>query len=112
MGLVTTQLSMTHAQWTHRNNILHAHDAQGLLLKEGQELDMAITLQFQSSLEGLHPNDYYLIECGHNSVLHMTGLGKLSCLSSIRIAHAQFMSQAAKETESMCNFMTNYFIRS
>ena len=60
MGLVTTLLSMTHAQWTHCNNILHAHNAQGLQLEEGQELDMAITLQFQSSLKGLHPNDSYL----------------------------------------------------
>ena len=110
MGLVTTLLSMTHSQWTHHNNILHARDAQGLQLKEGQELDMvAITLQFQSGLEGLHPKDYHLIERGKDRVSRMTGPGKLSWLSSIRIACKQFMSQAAKETESMCNLMTNYF---
>jgi hypothetical protein len=111
MGLVTTLLSMTHAQWTHRNNILHARDAQGLRIQEGQELDTAITLQFQSGLEGLHPNDYHLIERGRERVLHMTGPGKLSWLSSIRIAREHFMSQAAKETESMRNLMTNYFTR-
>jgi hypothetical protein len=102
---------MTHAQWTHRNNILHARNAQGLQIKEGQELDTAITLQFQSGLEGLHPNDYHLIERGRDRVLHMTGPGKLSWLSSIRIACTQFMAQAAKETESMRNLMTNYFTR-
>jgi hypothetical protein len=101
MGLVTTLLSMTHAQWSHRNQIFHARDAQGLWIMEGQELDMAITLQFQSGLEGLHPNDYHLIECGHDRVLHMTGPGKLSWLSSIRIAREQFMSQVAQVTKSM-----------
>ena len=109
MGLVTTLLSMTHSQWTHRNNILHARDAQGLWLKEGQELDMAITLQFQSGFEGLHPNDYHLIKWGKDRVSQMTGPGKLSWLSSIHIAHKQFISQAAKETESMRNLMMNYF---
>jgi hypothetical protein len=111
MGLVTTLLSMTHSQWTHRNSILHARDAQGLRIKDGQELDTAITLQFQSGLEGLHPNDFHLIEHGRDRVLRMTGPGKLSWLSSIHIAREQFMSQAAKETESMRNLMTNYFTR-
>jgi uncharacterized protein YggL (DUF469 family) len=102
MGLVTTLLSMTHAQWSHRNQILHARNAQGLRISEAQELDTAITQQFQSGLEGLHPNDYYhLIERGRDRVLYMTGSGKLSWLSSICIAREQFMSQVAKEIESM-----------
>ena len=108
-GLVTSLLSVTHSQWTHRNSILHARDAHGLRVKEGKELTTAIDLQFQSGLEGLHPRDYHLIERGQERVLRMTGPGKLSWLSSIRIARENFMAQTAKEAASMRALMDNYF---
>jgi hypothetical protein len=38
----------------------------------------------------------------------MTGSGKLSWLSSIRIAWSLYNSQLAQEAENMQNFMTNY----
>jgi hypothetical protein len=108
-GLVTTLLSMTHSQWTHRNSILHARDAHGLRLREGKELDTAISLQLQSGLDGLHPRDYHLIERGRDKVFRMTGSGKLSWLASIRIARETYRVQAAKDTDCMRNLMTNYF---
>jgi hypothetical protein len=108
-GLVTTLLSMTHSQWTHRNSILHARDAHGLRLREGKELDTAISLQLQSGLDGLHPRDYHLIERGRDKVFRMTGSGKLSWLASIRIARETYRVQAAKDMDCMRNLMTNYF---
>jgi hypothetical protein len=108
-GLVTSLLSVTHSQWTHRNSILHARDAHGLRITRGQELATAIELQFQSGLEGLHPRDYHLIERGQERVHQMTSPGKLSWLSSIRIARDTFMAQTAKEAATMRTFMDNYF---
>ena len=45
-GLVTSLLSVTHAQRTHRNSIRHARDAYGLQATLGKELVTAIDLQF------------------------------------------------------------------
>jgi hypothetical protein len=108
-GLVTSLLSVTHSQWTHRNSILHARDAHGLQATLGKELITAIDLQFQSGLEGLHPRDYHLIERGRERVRRMTSPGQLSWLSSIRIARESFMAQTAKEAVSMRALMDNYF---
>jgi hypothetical protein len=107
-GLVTSLLSMVHAQWTHRCNILHARDAQGLRLQEAQALATAIDFQFQSGLDGLCPRDHHLISRGKDRILQMTGSGKLSWLSSIRTARSLYTSQLAQEAENMRNFMTNY----
>jgi hypothetical protein len=107
-GLVTTLLSMVHSQWTHRCKILHERDAQGLRSQEAKDLDRAISFQFQSGVDGLHPHDHHLISCGENRVLQMTGSGKLSWLSSIRIAREHFTEHMAQETDSMRNFMTRY----
>jgi hypothetical protein len=109
-GLVTTLLSMVHSQWTHRCNILHARDAQGLRLREANALATAINFQFQSGLEGLRPRDHHLISRGKDRVLQMTGSGKLSWLSSIRIARSLYNAQIAQEADNMRNFMTNYLV--
>jgi hypothetical protein len=107
-GLVTTLLSMVHSQWTHRCNILHPCDAQGLCLWEANALGTAINFQFQSSLDGLRPRDHHLISRGKDWVLQMTGSGKLSWLSSIHIAWSLYTSQIAQEAKNIQNFMTNY----
>jgi hypothetical protein len=92
-GLVNTLLSMVHSQWTHRCNILHARDAQGLRLQDARALDTAINHQFDTGLEGLRARDRHLITCGKDRVLQMSGSDKLSWLSSIRIAREEFASQ-------------------
>jgi hypothetical protein len=107
-GLITSLLSMVHSQWTHRCNILHARDAQGLRLQEAQALAAAITFQFQTSIEGLRPRDHHLITRGQDRVLQMTGSGKLSWLSSIRIAREELSSQMETENENMRNMMAQY----
>jgi hypothetical protein len=71
-------------------------------------LDTAISFQFQSGIDGLHPRDHHLISRGKDRVLLMTGSGKLSWLSSIHIAREHFTKHIAKETESMHYFMTRY----
>jgi hypothetical protein len=108
-GLVTSLLSITHSQWTHRNGILHARDAHGLKATLGKALVTAIDLQFQSGLEGLHPSDYHLIECGRERVCRITSPGQLSWLYSIRIARESFMTQTANEAVRMRTLMENYF---
>jgi hypothetical protein len=107
-GLVTTLLSMVHSQWTHRCNILHARNAQGLCLQEAHALATAIDFQFHSGLDGLRPRDHHLISRGKDRVLQMTSSSKLSWLSSIRIARSLYTSQIAQEAENMRNFMSNY----
>jgi hypothetical protein len=107
-GLVTTLLSMVHSQWTHRCNILHARDAQGLCLREANTLATTIDFQFQSGLDGLRWRNHHLISRGKDQVLQMTGSSKLSWLSSICIAWSLYTSQIAQEAENMQNFMTNY----
>jgi hypothetical protein len=106
-GLVTNLLAMTHSQWTHHNNILHACDAQGIHLQKTQELDLNIHNQFQLGLNGLLARDFYLIERGLDSVLHMDTSGKMSWLSSICIARENYAAYVATEVEGMC--ITDYF---
>jgi hypothetical protein len=63
-GLVTNLLAMLHSQWTHRNHILHACDAQGIRLRKTQELESNIRQQFHLGLNGLLARDFHLIERG------------------------------------------------
>jgi hypothetical protein len=100
-GLVTTLLSMVHKQWTHRCNILHARDAQGVRLQEADNLKREIEYEFQLGLDGLLARDHELITRGQERVLMMTGSGQRSWLASIRVARAECESQLAKETASM-----------
>jgi hypothetical protein len=111
-GLVTTLLSMVHSQWTHRCNILHARDAEGLRLQDARALDTAINHQFDTGLEGLRARDYRMITRGKDSVLRLSGSGKLSWLSSIRIAREEFASHMEVENEQMRNIMTQFLIHS
>jgi hypothetical protein len=106
-GLVANLLAMTHSQWTHRNNILHACDTQGIRLRQTQELDSNIRQQFHLGSAGLLARDFHLIERGLDSVLHMATSGKMSWLSSIRVARENFGAHVALEVEGMR--ITNYF---
>jgi hypothetical protein len=67
--LITNLLHLTHTQWCHRNAILHARDARGLKLKEGQALMAAITEQFDLGLHGLYAQDHHYITQGIDYVL-------------------------------------------
>jgi hypothetical protein len=58
-------------------------------------------------LNGLLAPDFYLIERGLDSVLHMVASGKMSWLSSICIARENFEAYVATEVEGMR--VTNYF---
>lgn len=56
-GLVNQSYSLLHNQWTYRIGILHERDAQGLRIKEGEELEKSIDAQFELGKDGLitHP---------------------------------------------------------
>jgi hypothetical protein len=87
---------------------LHEKDAHGLRVAERQGLDEAIVHQFQSGLDGLHPQDFYLFERGQESVLRLPGPGKWAWLASIRTVQDTYINQAAQEVENMRSFMRNY----
>jgi hypothetical protein len=63
-GLVTQLLKLTHGMWIHRNNILHAVDAQGLALQQAAELEASIHLEFFKGTEGLARRDHHFIRRG------------------------------------------------
>jgi hypothetical protein len=69
LGLVSSLLQITHSQWVHQNHILHDKDEHGLHAAEQQGLKPAIMQQFQPGLDGLHPRNYHLIECGQDNVM-------------------------------------------
>jgi aryl carrier-like protein len=99
---------MTHSQWTHRNHILHACDAQCIQLQKTQELESHIQQQFHLGSHGLLTQDFHLIECGLDSILSMATPGKLSWLSSIHVAWENFAAYVlATEVEGIR--ITNYF---
>lgn len=84
--LVDHLLALTHSQWTTRCDILHERDNNGLRIREGVELETAISNQFRLGLEGLHPRDHHFISRGHSQVTDMHGQEKKAWLSGILIA--------------------------
>jgi hypothetical protein len=84
--LVDHLLALTHSQWTTRCDTLHEQDNNGLRMREGAELETAISNQFRLGLEGLHPRDHHFISRGHSQVTDMHGQEKKAWLSGILIA--------------------------
>jgi hypothetical protein len=85
-GLITNLLVVTHSQWLHQCTVLHEKDAQGLKLKEGQELLMAIQEQFLLGLEGIHARDHHYITRGEACIFALPPDNKKAWLSGVKIA--------------------------
>jgi hypothetical protein len=100
-GLVTNLLNVTHAQWIHRNSILHERNEDGLKLKEGQELTVAIHTQFALGLDDLHPRDHHYITRGLDHILSLPAANKKAWLSGIKIARESYSTCVAREHDSM-----------
>jgi len=60
-GLVSNLLTLVHKLWKARNDVVHEGDDLGLKVKDGRELEEAITEQFELGLEGLLPRDSHYI---------------------------------------------------
>ena len=100
-GLITNLLSVTHSQWLHRCAVEHERDAQGLKLKEGQELTAAITAQLALEVEGLHARDRHYITRGRDHIFSLPAANKKAWLSGICIARETYLASEARDTDSM-----------
>lgn len=85
-GLVTRLLELTHGMWIHRNNILHAVDAQGLPLQQARELEADIHAEFRQGTDGLARRDYHFIRRGLDDVMSMSVIDKRGWLRGISLA--------------------------
>ena len=85
-GLVTRLLELTHGMWIHRNNILHAVDAQGLPLQQARELEVDIHAEFSQGTDGLARRDYHFIRRGLDDVMSMSVIDKRGWLRGISLA--------------------------
>jgi hypothetical protein len=107
-GLITNLLHLTHTQWCHRNAILHARDAKGLKLKDGQALTAAITDQFHLGLDGLHARDRHYISRGIDYVLSRPAANQKAWLSAICIAREAYLASEAREVNASRTIMLNW----
>jgi hypothetical protein len=107
-GLTTNLLHITHSQWSHRNSVLHERDAQGLKLKEGQELTVAIHTQFLLGLDGLLTRDHHYINRGLDHINALPAANRKAWLRGIQIARELYLASEIKEMESMRSFMLHW----
>ena len=82
-GLISNFLVVIHKMWTARNKVIHARDEQGLWLREGEELRMAIDEQFELGKDGLLQEDHHYIMQGHEVVEDMMAVEKKRWLHGI-----------------------------
>jgi len=107
-GLVTNLLHVTHAQWIHRCNVLHARDAEGLKIKEARELADSIRAQFALGLDGLLTRDHHYILRGLDQVEALPADNKKAWLRGILIARELYHSSEVSEMESMRRSMQQW----
>ena len=107
-GLVTNLLHLTHAQWIHRCNVLHARDAEGLKIKEAKELADSIRAQFALGLDGLLTRDHHYINRGLDQVEALPADNKKAWLRGILIARDLYLSSEVSEMESMRRSMQQW----
>jgi hypothetical protein len=107
-GLITNLLSVTHSQWLHRCAVLHERDAQGLKLKQGRDLLVAIQNQLALGLEGLHVRDHHYITRGNACILALPAANKQAWLSGILIARETYLTSEAREMGGMRTCMLHW----
>jgi len=93
--------SILHNQWTYRNSVLHERDAQGLRIKEGEELEQQIETQFELGRDGLNPSDWHYIERGRTEVGNLSASDKKAWLSGITIARESAVTATARAAANM-----------
>jgi len=85
-GLVDHILQITHMTWTHRCDVVHARELDGLKTIESNTLQDAIRTQFLLGHHNLQPEDHHLLQTGLESILSLFGLDKKAWLDTIRVA--------------------------
>lgn len=101
MGLVTQLYTLAHNQWIYRNSVLHERDAQGLRIKEGEDLENSINEQFEIGVDGMNPADWHFIERGREEVGNLSVSDKKAWLSGITIARDDAASVTSRTMADM-----------
>lgn len=100
-GLVTQLYTLPHNQWTYRNRVLHERDAQGLRIKEGEDLENLIDAQFEIGTNGLSPSDWHFIARGREEIRQLSASDKKAWLSGITIARDDTASVTSRTMAEM-----------
>lgn len=109
-GLVKHLLEFSHSLWICRNTeIVHAKDAQGLPVAEGQALNAEIQQQFQEGTTTLLLQDRYLLErYTVDQVLQKHAASKRQWVESIQLARQLFLNTREDEEAQMRNAMQEF----
>lgn len=110
-GLVTQLLALTHAQWKHRNVVVHERDAQGLKIQVGRDLRAAIEAQFELGVDGLHARDTHYIMRGMHQVLALPAENKQAWLRGVIIARETYAASEAREIEGMQKVLRRWLVK-
>ncbi len=107
-NLVSNILTLVHRQWIARNAVVHARNDLGLKIREGQELEAAISRHFQMGTSGLLVIDQHLITRGRAAVDRMTATSQKAWLQNIIIAREIFENTIETETTRMRDYMVRW----
>lgn len=100
-GLVTQLYTLAHNQWTCRNGVLHERDAQGLRIKEGEDLEKSIDAQFEMGTEGLQKADWHFLIRGREEIRNLSASDKKAWVSGITIARDDAASVTSRTMAEM-----------
>ncbi len=106
--LVNNLLALVHKQWKTRNAVVHERNEQGLKVKEGKELEEAITEQFLMGPEGLLPHDQHHLTRGRAAVENMSAAQKKTWLYGIEIARQVCELELDSEVTQMRDAMFSW----
>jgi len=109
-GLVNNLLTLVHKLWKSRNDAVYEQDDLGLKVKDGQELEEAISEQFELGLEGLLPQDSHYINRGREAVDTMTAAERKTWLHGVRLAREIGESEVETEVTQLRDAMWNWLI--
>ena len=88
--------------------VLHERDAQGLKLKQGRDLLVAIQNQLALGLKGLHVWDHHYITRGNACILALPAANKQAWLSGILVAREAYLTSEAREMGGMRTCMLHW----
>ena len=99
---------MVHKMWIARNDVVHARDENGRLLRERTETEQAIDAQFELEFEDLRPQDRHLIEMGKEAVLRKSATEQRAWLHYVKVARDIGANEMDSTVTQLCNTMANW----
>jgi len=107
-GMVSNLLGIVHKMWILRNEVVHERDEQGLKVKEGRELEKAISEQFELGVNSLLAADQHFITRGRKRVENMMAVEKKTWLYGIQIAREVGEREEETEVTQLRDAMLNW----